>query len=172
MQARGLSFNFFYFTVKSVSESNTYLLIIYCLPGTVTSSRNTAVSKIVNPWSCGTYALVKIDLFPWLWRTGKMDVLATIVSLFAQLVKNLSAVQKTPFDSWARKIPWRRDSILAWRIPMDRGAQWATVHGVAKNNTTGQLNTAWLSINICGMNKWMMKWMKHLRTKNCYVAET
>ena len=26
-------------------------------------------------------------------------------------------------------------SILAWRIPMDRGASWATVHGVAKNWT-------------------------------------
>ena len=24
-------------------------------------------------------------------------------------------------------------SILAWRIPMDRGAPWATVHGVAKS---------------------------------------
>ena len=23
-------------------------------------------------------------------------------------------------------------SILAWRIPMDRGTWWATVHGVAK----------------------------------------
>ena len=26
-------------------------------------------------------------------------------------------------------------SILAWRIPMDRGAWWATVHGVAKSLT-------------------------------------
>ena len=26
-------------------------------------------------------------------------------------------------------------SILTWRIPMDRGAWWATVHGVAKNWT-------------------------------------
>ena len=26
-------------------------------------------------------------------------------------------------------------SILAWRIPMDRGAWWATVHGVAKSWT-------------------------------------
>ena len=26
-------------------------------------------------------------------------------------------------------------SILAWRIPMDRGAWWATVHGVAKIQT-------------------------------------
>ena len=33
-------------------------------------------------------------------------------------------------------------SILAWRIPTDRGAWWATVHGVAKNQTNGQLSTA------------------------------
>ena len=26
-------------------------------------------------------------------------------------------------------------SILDWRIPVDRGAWWATVHGVAKNQT-------------------------------------
>ena len=26
-------------------------------------------------------------------------------------------------------------SILAWRIPMDRGACWAAVHGVAKRRT-------------------------------------
>ena len=26
-------------------------------------------------------------------------------------------------------------SILAWRIPMDRGAWWATVHGIAKSWT-------------------------------------
>ena len=25
--------------------------------------------------------------------------------------------------------------ILAWRLPMDRGAWWATVHGVAKSQT-------------------------------------
>ena len=27
-------------------------------------------------------------------------------------------------------------SILAWKIPMDRGAWWATVHGVAKSQDT------------------------------------
>ena len=26
-------------------------------------------------------------------------------------------------------------SILAWRIPMDRGAWWATVHGITKSQT-------------------------------------
>jgi len=26
-------------------------------------------------------------------------------------------------------------SILAWRIPLDRGTWWVTVHGVAKSQT-------------------------------------
>ena len=35
-------------------------------------------------------------------------------------------------------------SILAWRIPMDRGAWWAAVHGVTKSWTW----TEWLSTHI------------------------
>ena len=31
-------------------------------------------------------------------------------------------------------------SILAWRIPMDRGAWRATVHGVAKSDTAERLS--------------------------------
>ena len=27
-------------------------------------------------------------------------------------------------------------SILAWRIPMDRGAWWVTIHGIAESDTT------------------------------------
>ena len=32
-------------------------------------------------------------------------------SLMAQRVKNPRAMQETPFNSWVRKIPWRRDRI-------------------------------------------------------------
>ena len=57
-----------------------------------------------------------------------------------QIVKNLPAVQKT----WVRFLGWEdpleegmttHSSILAWRIPMDRGAWQATVHGVTKSQT-------------------------------------
>ena len=59
-------------------------------------------------------------------------------SLVAQLVKNLPAMQ----ESWVRSLGWEdslekgmatHSSILAWRIPMNRGAWWATLHGVAKS---------------------------------------
>ena len=33
-------------------------------------------------------------------------------------------------------------SILAWSISMDRGAWWATVHGITESDTAEQSNTA------------------------------
>ena len=36
-------------------------------------------------------------------------------------------------------------SILAWRIPVDRGAWWATVHGVAESQTQLQFRLAQFS---------------------------
>ena len=47
-------------------------------------------------------------------------------------------------EVWVRSLGWEdvlqegtatHSSILAWRIPMDRGAWWATVHEVAKSQT-------------------------------------
>jgi len=58
----------------------------------------------------------------------------------SQMVKNLLAMKET----WVRSLGWEdpqeegmatHSSILAWRIPMDRGAWWVTVHGVAKSWT-------------------------------------
>ena len=61
-------------------------------------------------------------------------------SLVAELVKNPSAMRETWVQSLGRKDPLEEgmathSSILAWRIPMDRGAWRATVHGVAKSWT-------------------------------------
>ena len=55
-------------------------------------------------------------------------------------------VKKPPAmgETWVQSLDWEEpleegmvthSSILAWRIPMDRGAWWATVHGVAKRQT-------------------------------------
>jgi len=55
----------------------------------------------------------------------------------AQTVKNSSAM----WETWVRSLGWEdpleevmatHSSILAWRIPMDRGAWRATVHRIAK----------------------------------------
>ena len=56
----------------------------------------------------------------------------------AQLVKNLPEM----WETWVGSLGWEDpleeymatySSILAWRIPMDRGTWQATVHGVAKS---------------------------------------
>ena len=61
-------------------------------------------------------------------------------SLVAQLVKNLPAMQETSVLSLDWEDPMGKgmathSSTLAWRIPKDRDAWWATVHGVAKSQT-------------------------------------
>ena len=62
------------------------------------------------------------------------------VSLVAQMVENLPATHET----WVQSLDWEdpleeamltHSTILALRIPMDRGAWQATVHGVAKSWT-------------------------------------
>ena len=56
------------------------------------------------------------------------------------MVKNLPAMQET----WVRSLGWEDPleesmathcSIPAWRIHMDRGAWWATVHEIAESQT-------------------------------------
>ena len=57
------------------------------------------------------------------------------------MVKNLPAMQET----WVQSLGWKdpleegmatHSSILAWRIPMDRGAWQAKVHGITESDTT------------------------------------
>ena len=56
----------------------------------------------------------------------------------AQRVKNLPAMLETWVQSLGREDPLEEgmathSSILSWRIPIDRRAWQATVHGVAKS---------------------------------------
>ena len=61
-------------------------------------------------------------------------------SLVAQTVKNSPAT----WETWVQSLGWEdplekgmanHSNILAWKIPMARGAWCATVHGVAKSQT-------------------------------------
>ena len=61
-------------------------------------------------------------------------------SLVARTVNNLPVV----WETWVRSLGWEdplekeratHSSVLAWRIPMDRGTWQATVHGIAKSWT-------------------------------------
>ena len=56
------------------------------------------------------------------------------------MVKSMLAIR----EIWAQSLGWEdpleegmatHSSVLAWRIPMDRGAWWATVHGITKSQT-------------------------------------
>ena len=76
-------------------------------------------------------------------------------SLVAQTVKNPPAMRET----WVRSLVWEDpleesmatySSILAWRIPMDRGAWRATVHGGRKeSDTTERLSTRYYYYYCC-----------------------
>ena len=54
------------------------------------------------------------------------------------MVKNPSTVKRPEFDPWEdplEKEMATHSNILAWSIPMHRGALWATVCGVTKRWT-------------------------------------
>ena len=64
-----------------------------------------------------------------------------VASLVAQTVKNLPAGQETRVLLLGWEDPLQEgmathSSIIAWRIPLDRGAWRASVHGVAESDAT------------------------------------
>ena len=86
------------------------------------------------------------------------------------MVKNLSAMRET----WVRSLGWEdpleegmatHSSILAWRIPMDRGSWQATVHGVTKSWT-------WLSdetqhsTDTDMLPQWFSRYRIHLQVRS------
>ena len=68
------------------------------------------------------------------------------------MAKNLPAMQQTWVQTLGREDTLEKEMathsrILAWRIPVDRGAWWATVHRVAKSWT--QLSSFVFSRTVC-----------------------
>ena len=70
---------------------------------------------------------------------NSFTILLKRASLVTQMVKNLPAMLET----WVQSLGWENpmekgmathSSILAWRIPMGKGAWRATVHGIAKSD--------------------------------------
>ena len=60
--------------------------------------------------------------------------------LVAQTVKNQPAM----WETWVQSLGWKdpleegmetHHGILAWIIPTERGAWWATIHGLSKSQT-------------------------------------
>ena len=91
----------------------------------------TTCSQNKSYWDCcGTHKRIHIPC----------KMLRYMTSLVAQTVKNPPAMQET----WVQSLGWEDpleegmatySSILAWTILMDRGAWWAAIHGVERNQT-------------------------------------
>ena len=99
----------------------------------VPSPDTTAVSRVstaVQTVHCSMTEMAQCDQL-----TGFRENSAlTGLSLVAQSVKWPPAVQERQARSLEERMA-THTSILAWRIPMDRGAWQATVHGVRKSQT-------------------------------------
>ena len=76
-------------------------------------------------------------VFGFLFSFLTLSILVIWASLVDQTVKNLPALRET----WVWSLGWEDPleegtathfSILAWRIPMDREAWWATVHSLQR----------------------------------------
>ena len=89
------------------------------------------------------------------------------------MVKNSPVVQETQVQPLGREDPLEEgmathSSILAWRIPMDRGAWRATVHGVTESDMT---EATWHSmpLMIVGKIPWGDAW-KVVKTRGPQVS--
>ena len=100
-------------------------------------------------------------------KTNWLELQDQRASLVAQLVKNPPATREIWVWSLGCKDPLEEgmathSGILACRIPMDRRAWHATVHGVTKSqNTTERLSTQHtLLVPLLFYRKWHGNWIK------------
>ena len=79
----------------------------------------------------------------WHWQST-LTTVYWLVYMVAQTVKNLPAIKETQVWSLGWEDPLEKgmtthSNILAWRIPIDRGASWAINCGGAESDMTEQL---------------------------------
>ena len=143
-----------------------------CWPwGGLLTGRNTA-----EIFSCPRWNLS--GSFPWShydWRASQVVL----------VVKNLPTNAGDLREMWVRS-PGREDPledemashsrILAWRLPMFRGAWWATVHRVTKSQTrlSGRAHTAEMAVSspLCrrGMSSYSANtYLKRLLSSPCWL---
>ena len=98
---------------------------------------------------CVTRKKKKIIVYTEIWRDYFESPCTCYlgISMMAQQVKNPSAIQETQVQSLVWKDPLEEENgnplqYSGLKIPMDRGAWQATVSGVTKSNTAGQLTHA------------------------------
>ena len=102
----------------------------------MTSLERSSCKELILSLGCVPFSRVICSLGIWLRLPELMGFPVLLrVSLIAQSVKNLAAIWGPGFNPWVGMIPLEEgmathSSILAWRIPMDRGAWRAVVHGV------------------------------------------
>ena len=107
-------------------ESNIYFLPI----NTVYAKKATICFHMFNIHSF--LAMLKTASFSWNKKYYNY--------LISQLIRNVSAMQGTWVWFLGQQDPLEKEmathsSSIAWRIPMNRGAWWSTVHVVAKSQT-------------------------------------
>ena len=135
---RGLEMILPWTTIPNESSKASSLSLLFNDFGNV---RGSLIPQLVKNLACNAG---DPSLIPGLGRsTGKRigyPLQYSWTFLVPQMVKNPCAMQET----WVQSLCWghpleegmaTHSSILAWRIPVDRGAWWATVHGVTKSQT-------------------------------------
>ena len=115
----------FHFSLSCIGEGNGNPLQCSCLEN----------PRDGGAWRAAVYGVAWSQTRLKQLSNSKMEVRASLV---AQMVKNLPTMQKTWVRSLGLEDPLEEgvathSNVIAWRIPMDREASWATVHGVAKS---------------------------------------
>jgi len=100
--------------------------------------------KTRNNYQNGSKNIFTNNYFKWKWNTffnqkawSAWDYWFNGAFPGGSVVKNPPAMQETQVGSLDQEYPLEKEmgthsSILAWEIPMNRGAWWAVVHGVSK----------------------------------------